>query len=65
MELGSLKNLELDKICRICLAIKKEMRPLFGEMVAEMLMEIAKIQVVVDVRIFGFYGLILLVFVLD
>lgn len=45
MELGSLKNLELDKICRICLAIKKEMRPLFGEMVAEMLMEIAKIQI--------------------
>lgn len=49
MELGSLKNLELDKICRICLAIKKEMRPLFGEMVAEMLMEIAKIQVCEDV----------------
>lgn len=45
MELGTLKNLELDKICRICLAIKKEMRPLFGEMVAEMLMEIAKIQI--------------------
>lgn len=47
MELGTLKNLELDKICRICLAIKKEMRPLFGEMVAEMLMEIAKIQVAI------------------
>lgn len=45
MEMGTLKNLELDKICRICLAIKKEMRPLFGEMVAEMLMEIAKIQI--------------------
>lgn len=40
-----MKNLELDKICRICLAMKKEMRPLFGEMVAEMLMEIAKIQI--------------------
>ncbi|XP_058464105.1 chorion transcription factor Cf2 [Malaya genurostris] len=45
MELNLMKNLELDKICRICLAVKKEMRPLFGEMVAEMLMEIAKIQI--------------------
>ncbi|XP_055535869.1 zinc finger and BTB domain-containing protein 49 [Wyeomyia smithii] len=45
MELNIMKNLELDKICRICLAVKKEMRPLFGEMVAEMLMEIAKIQI--------------------
>ncbi|XP_058065225.1 zinc finger protein 181 [Anopheles bellator] len=40
-----IKNIELDKICRICLAVKKEMRPLFGEMVAEMLMEISKIQI--------------------
>lgn len=40
-----MRNLELDKICRICLAMKREMRPLFGEMVAEMLMEIAKIQI--------------------
>ncbi|ETN67340.1 hypothetical protein AND_000853 [Anopheles darlingi] len=39
------KNIELDKICRICLVVKKEMRPLFGEMVAEMLMEIAKIEI--------------------
>lgn len=45
MELISMRNLELDKICRICLAMKREMRPLFGEMVAEMLMEIAKIQI--------------------
>ncbi|XP_058831104.1 zinc finger and SCAN domain-containing protein 2 [Topomyia yanbarensis] len=45
MELNLMKNLELDKICRICLAVKKEMRPLFGEMVAEMLMEVAKIQI--------------------
>ncbi|XP_055624379.1 zinc finger protein 39 isoform X2 [Toxorhynchites rutilus septentrionalis] len=45
MELDSMKNLELDKICRICLAVKKEMRPLFGEMVAEMLMEIARIHI--------------------
>lgn len=44
-ELNSMRNLELDKICRICLAMKREMRPLFGEMVAEMLMEIAKIQI--------------------
>uniref|UniRef100_A0A182J9R6 Protein krueppel n=1 Tax=Anopheles atroparvus TaxID=41427 RepID=A0A182J9R6_ANOAO len=45
MEQLIVKNIELDKICRICLVVKKEMRPLFGEMVAEMLMEIAKIQI--------------------
>lgn len=45
MEQLTVKNIELDKICRICLVVKKEMRPLFGEMVAEMLMEIAKIQI--------------------
>uniref|UniRef100_A0A182NN79 Protein krueppel n=1 Tax=Anopheles dirus TaxID=7168 RepID=A0A182NN79_9DIPT len=45
MEQLIIRNIELDKICRICLAVKKEMRPLFGEMVAEMLMEIAKIQI--------------------
>lgn len=40
-----IKTLELDKICRVCLTIKKDMRPLFGEMVADMLMECARIQV--------------------
>uniref|UniRef100_A0A182WAS9 Protein krueppel n=1 Tax=Anopheles minimus TaxID=112268 RepID=A0A182WAS9_9DIPT len=45
MEQLIVRNIELDKICRICLAVKKEMRPLFGEMIAEMLMEIAKIQI--------------------
>ncbi|XP_053676154.1 zinc finger protein 26 [Anopheles nili] len=45
MEQPLVRNIELDKICRICLVVKKEMRPLFGEMVAEMLMEIAKIQI--------------------
>lgn len=40
------KSLDLDKICRVCLTIKKDMRPLFGEQVAEMLMECAKIQVI-------------------
>lgn len=45
MEQLTTRNIELDKICRICLVVKKEMRPLFGEMIAEMLMEIAKIQV--------------------
>lgn len=43
METDPLKNLELDKICRICLTAKKDMRPLFGEMVAEMLMEFSQI----------------------
>uniref|UniRef100_A0A182YI57 Protein krueppel n=1 Tax=Anopheles stephensi TaxID=30069 RepID=A0A182YI57_ANOST len=45
MEQLIVRNIELDKICRICLAVKKDMRPLFGEMIAEMLMEIAKIQI--------------------
>ncbi|XP_041772552.1 zinc finger protein 236 isoform X2 [Anopheles merus] len=45
MEQLTTRNIELDKICRICLVVKKEMRPLFGEMIAEMLMEIAKIQI--------------------
>lgn len=42
---GDVKTLELDKICRVCLTAKKDMRPLFGEMVAEMLMECARIHV--------------------
>lgn len=42
---GDVKTLELDKICRVCLTAKKDMRPLFGEMVAEMLMECTRIQV--------------------
>lgn len=40
-----IKTLELDKICRVCLTVKKDMRPLFGEMIADMLMECARIQV--------------------
>lgn len=39
------KTLELDKVCRVCLSVKKDMRPLYGEMVAEMLMDFARIQV--------------------
>lgn len=39
------KTLELDKICRVCLSIKKDMRPLYGEMVADMLMEFSQINV--------------------
>lgn len=42
------KTLELDKICRVCLTVKKDMRPLFGEMVAEMLMECTRIQVILS-----------------
>lgn len=44
MELD-VKTLELDKVCRVCLTAKKDMRPLFGEMVAEMLMEFSQVQV--------------------
>lgn len=43
--LAANKNLELDKICRVCLAAKKDMRPLFGEMVVDMLMECARVQI--------------------
>lgn len=39
----TLKNVELDKICRVCLTPKKEMRPLFGELIADMLMEVANV----------------------
>ncbi|XP_053665160.1 zinc finger protein 774 [Anopheles marshallii] len=45
MEQLIVRNIELDKICRICLAVKKEMRPIFGDMIANMLMEFAKIQI--------------------
>lgn len=44
------KTLELDKICRVCLTAKKDMRPLFGEMVAEMLMECTRIQVILSAQ---------------
>ncbi|XP_055709048.1 zinc finger and BTB domain-containing protein 17 [Phlebotomus papatasi] len=40
-----IKNLDLDKICRVCLTVKKDMRPLFGEMVADMLMDFARVQI--------------------
>lgn len=48
MDLASMRTLELDKICRACLTVKKDMKPLFGdgaELVAEMLMECARVQV--------------------
>lgn len=41
----SLKNIELDKICRICLSKRPAMRPLFGELIVDMLMEIAQVKV--------------------
>lgn len=37
--------LELDKICRVCTSERKDMRPLYSEKVAEMLMEFAAIKV--------------------
>lgn len=47
MEPEAMKNLQLDKVCRCCLTVKKEMRPLFGELelIADMLTECAQIQV--------------------
>lgn len=52
MELASpssmMRTLELDKICRACLTVKKDMKPLFGEgaeLVSEMLMECARVQI--------------------
>lgn len=39
------KPLKFDKICRACLEIKKDMRPLFDQLTATMLMGISKVQV--------------------
>lgn len=39
------RNLKLDKICRACLEIKRDMRPLFEQLTATMLMGISKVQV--------------------
>ncbi|XP_050666622.1 zinc finger protein 431-like isoform X2 [Leptidea sinapis] len=36
-----------EKICRVCLQVKREMRPLFEQLTATMLMEISKVQVAV------------------
>lgn len=41
----SLKNIELDKICRICLSKRPAMRPLFGQLIVDMLMEIAQVKI--------------------
>lgn len=50
MEVAStMRTLELDKICRVCLTVKKDMRPIFGEMVADMLMECARVQVMSEI----------------
>ncbi|KAH9645562.1 hypothetical protein HF086_005211 [Spodoptera exigua] len=38
------KPLKFDKICRACLEIKKDMRPLFEQLTATMLMGITKVQ---------------------
>lgn len=43
---ATLRYLDLDKICRVCLTSKKDMRPLFGEMIADMLMEVSRVQVI-------------------
>ncbi|XP_001975080.3 zinc finger protein 853 [Drosophila erecta] len=39
------KVLELDKICRLCISERKEMRPLFSEKVPEMLMDCTSVRV--------------------
>lgn len=39
------ENVELEKICRVCLNQKDDLRPLFQGSVAEMLREVASIQV--------------------
>lgn len=38
-------KLQFDKICRACLQIKKDMRPLFEQLTATMFMGISKVQV--------------------
>ncbi|BFG05853.1 transcriptional repressor CTCF [Drosophila madeirensis] len=40
------KALELDKICRLCISERKEMRPLFSEKVPEMLMDCTSVRIV-------------------
>jgi len=42
------KVLELDKICRLCISERKEMRPLFSEKVPEMLMDCTSVRVQVN-----------------
>ncbi|XP_059054181.1 zinc finger protein 585B-like [Achroia grisella] len=42
---NKLLQLNFDKICRACLEIKKDMRPLFEQLTATMLMGISKVQV--------------------
>ncbi|KAF2896733.1 hypothetical protein ILUMI_09440 [Ignelater luminosus] len=42
------ENVELEKICRVCLNQKDDLRPLFQGSVAEMLREVASIQVYED-----------------
>lgn len=37
--------LNLEKVCRACLQIKKDMRPLFEQLTATMLMGISNLQV--------------------
>ncbi|XP_075166508.1 uncharacterized protein LOC142238683 [Haematobia irritans] len=39
------RALELDKICRVCICERKDMRPLFSEKIAEMIMECASVTV--------------------
>ncbi|XP_053617085.1 zinc finger protein 135-like isoform X2 [Plodia interpunctella] len=45
MATAKLQNLKFDKICRACLEVKKDMRPLFEQLTATMLMGISKVQV--------------------
>lgn len=42
---AKMQNFKLDKICRACLQVKKDMRPLFEQLTATMLMGISKVQV--------------------
>lgn len=42
---NKLQSLKFDKICRACLETKKDMRPLFEQLTATMLMDISKVQV--------------------
>jgi hypothetical protein len=44
-DLESMKGLDLDKICRVCLSVKKDMKPLFDEMLSDLIMECVQIKV--------------------
>lgn len=42
---SKIRNLKFDKICRACMEVKRDMRPLFEQLTATMLMGISTVEV--------------------